>query len=390
MGFKFFRAAVKYVSRKRAIQRLDLTEKQFDRLTVLFGMYPVIAEGRNCYDKAEGWYYKIDDIRRIFYSETYEILKKNAKRESKREKLLKFKLLERAAKVLDEEFNLVDLVKQKYDSLGQSIDDLGNTLRNLFIIELLSIDDVKEDLVMFEQFIVERRLLNRAFMSKKGVYFGINLEKIIVCWMVPYPGVSLADLIEEKSERPVERPEVNIDFLDFGSLSTEEDEPEDGGDPDDPNKFDISLLKYAAPLLKIHLKLCLHKLNLLYPLESSRKPGLFKDVKFHINTKSIHRQISLMIQACGGQLVGLEEAKFVITETVDMIDPEKVYIQPQYIPDCINKSMVLSTDDYLVGKELPAHVTPFPNTVDAIDERTFKMLSNKKKYSILERAEVLN
>ena len=35
----------------------------------------------------------------------------------------------------------------------------------------------------------------------------------------------------------------------------------------DDNKFDIALLKYSTPLLKIHLKLIIHKLSIL--LESS-------------------------------------------------------------------------------------------------------------------------
>jgi len=389
MSHKYFKPVVKYVSRKAAVQKLKLTEKQFDRLTVMFGMYPVVSDAKNCYDKVDGWYYRIDDIRRIFYSDTYEILKGNTEKETKRQRLLQFQQLERASKIINEEFNLVDLVRQKYESLGKSLDDLGNTLRNLYVIDLLSIDDVGDDLGLFERFVIERGLLNRAFMSRKGVYFGISVESIIVCWMVPYPGVGLDELVEEKADVPGPRAELNIDFLDFGSFS--EDESEDDGiiDPNDPNKFDTSLLKYALPLLKIHLRLCVHKLAILYPV-GDLQHGIFRDMKFHIEIKSIHRQIRFAIEGCGGELAGLEDAKFVIAETVDQINPGKIYLQPQYVFDCVNNGKMLSFEPYLVGKVLPAHISPFPNVIERIDDRSLKLLSNKRKYSILDRVEKLD
>lgn len=390
MSQKYVKPTVKYVSRKAALQRLNISEKQFDRLTVLFGIYPVVADTKNCYDKVDGWYYKIDDIRKIFYSETYEILNKNVKKETKREHFLRFQQLDRASKIIMDEFNLVDLIKQKYDSLGKSIDDLGNTLRNLYVIDLLSVDDVKNEIEMFEKFVIERKLLNRAFMSKNGVYFSIDIENIIVCWMIPYSGVNLNELVEEKLEVQTPKPTLNIDFLDFGSLSEEESESEEAKDPNDPNKFDISLLRYASPLLKIHLKLCLHKLGLLYSIESCKNDGIFKDMVFHIDIKSIHHHLVFGILSCGGSIGDIIDTKFVISETVDQIDPEKVYVQPQYIFDCINNKTVLPTAPYIVGKSLPTHVSPFPNVIDKIDERSLKLLSNKKKYSVLDRVESLD
>ncbi|KAM0681722.1 mRNA-binding ribosome synthesis protein [Glugoides intestinalis] len=393
MSYRYMKPEIKFVSRKKAIEKLNLTEKRFDKLTVIIGIYPVIKTDKHCYDRSDDWYYKIDDIKRIFYSEAYHTLNKNLRIQSKREKLMKMQQLERAAKLFDEETDFVGLVKQKYKSLGHSIDDLGSTLRNLYLINMLEIDIVKSILLEFEDFITERGLLSKAFMSKKGIYFGFNIQNIIISWLAPYPGSDLKDIVEEKHEVPVQAQEYDFNFLDFGSFDEEEEEDsvEAPADPNDANKKDISLLKYAAPLLKIHLKLLLHKLNILLPSEDhKKKPGIFKNMKFYIDIKSINDQISFVIKNEEGLLCSFEEANIIITEAVENILPEKTYVQPQYVFDCLNNAQLLHKAPYLVGKELPAHQSPFPDTLDTINNRSLKIISNKKKYSILDRVETLN
>lgn len=390
MSYRYFKPVIKYVSRSSAIDKLKLTNKQFDKIVVIMGIYPFVAENRNCYDKTEGWYYRIDDIKRIFYSEAYEVIQKNQTKENKRQNFIQMEQLERASKIIDEEFNFVDLIKQKYESLGSSIDDLGNTIKNLYLIDMLKIDDSKKELKEFEEFVIERSLLNKAFLSKKGIYFGFNIEKIIVFWMVPYPSQNLSDIVEEKKEIQAPKKEFNFDFLDFGSFEEEEDEEEEIKDPNNPDKFDISLLKYAFPLLKVHLKLILHKLRMMYPKDQTKKTEIFKNKKFNIDIKSIPDQIAFAILSGGGVVTELEEAEIIITESVDVIMKDKIYVHPQYIFDCINQSKMLPVEEYFIGKELPPHSSPFPNIIDTIDERALRVLSNKKKYSILDRVEKLN
>lgn len=391
MSHKYLKAVKKFVSRKMALARLNTTESQFNKLTVLCNVYPVVADSKNCYDRVEGWYYLIDDIKKIFYSETYQIMMSNTQKLAKREKLLKVEQKDRANKIKDTEFNFIELVKQKYNSLGSSLEDLGNSLRHLYLINMLEIDDVSEDLKNFENFVMEKKLLNKGFLSKKGIYFAFNIEKVMVVWMVPYPGYCLNEYVEEKKEI-LPKAQVNeFDFLDFGSFEeSESEEIKECPNPNDDNKFDIALLKYSSPLLKIHLKLVLHKLSLILSSSSVSKNGIFKNKKFFIDVNGIKPWISFLISSCDGEITSKDEANFIITEIVEIIEPNKHYIQPQFIFDCLNQNTLLPIDQYLVGVDLPAHISPFPNVLDTIDERALKLLSNKKKYAILDRVESLN
>ena len=40
-------------------------------------------------------------------------------------------------------------------------------------------------------------------------------------------------------------------------------------------------------------------------------------------------------------------------------DPNKEYVQPQWIFDCLNKKMILPVSNYAPGKKLPPHLSPY-------------------------------
>lgn len=388
MSFRFFKPVKKYVSRSIVVEKMKITQKQFDRIIVLCSVYPVVAENKHSIGKEGDWFYKIDDIKKMFYSEVYEICNKNLKKEERRKALIKVQQFARADRIKDTEISFVNLVKQKYPFFANSLEDLGSSVRNLYFIKLLEIDDANEDVNYFESFIIKHGLLNWGFMSKKGVYFAFTIENLIISWLVPYPGLGLSELVEDKCDIPDTKKSHNFDFLDFGFLSDEEEE-DVVADQNNPEKFDISLLKYSSPLIKTHIKLVLFKLEKLLSSDSKIEKRIFLNKKVFITVNSIKEHLEFAIKCGGGEIV-YDDADFIIGESVDKLEENKIYLQPQYIFDSLNQSKLLPFDNYLVGKICPPHISPFPNVLDLIDERAVKLLSNKKKYDILDRVEDLN
>lgn len=158
---------------------------------------------------------------------------------------------------------------------------------------------------------------------------------------------------EEKFDESVEKINLDFDYLDFGSLSEEEIEILEIKETNGPGELVISLLEYAAPLLGIRSKLCNNKLNMLHPSDNCKKTGIFKIVNFFANIKSINQQIPFATLSGKGNTTSDKQAKYIITETVDSFDPTKIYIQPQQIFDCINRSKILPFYSHSVGNELP-------------------------------------
>ncbi|KAI5168575.1 pescadillo [Pancytospora epiphaga] len=387
MSQKYFKPLKKYISRKLAVEKLKLTPKQFDRMVVLCSIYPIQAAGKNCLDKEEGWYYSIADIKKIYYSDAYDVVLKNKYNSKKREGYLKVGRLDKARCFEDEEFGLVDLVKNRYEKFGDSLADLGVSLRNLYFMRMLEIGEAKEALKEFEAFLIDNRLIEKAFLSLKGVFLSFTIERIRVVWSIPYPSENITDVVEEKQDIEKIIKFGALDFLDFDSSEGEEEEiEEEVVDRNDPGKLDVSLLAYSAPLLTMHLRLVMAKLRSLYGQRLCRNgPGIFNNKRIHVEVRSIREQVELLIKNEGGVLVSHDEAEVVIAESIDGIRPSVLYIQPQYVFDALNAGMLISYDAYLVGKSLPAHKSPFPDILEALDSRVLKTLSNTKKYRILDR-----
>ena len=62
--------------------------------------------------------------------------------------------------------------------------------------------------------------------------------------------------------------------------------------------------------------------------------------------------------------------------------PNKEYIQPQWILDCINSAKLLSIADYEPGKKLPAHISPFYEfSEDGHIKVNKKIIENDQNYN---------
>ncbi|XP_020582372.1 pescadillo homolog [Phalaenopsis equestris] len=99
--------------------------------------------------------------------------------------------------------------------------------------------------------------------------------------------------------------------------------------------------------------------------------SLFKDFKFFLSREVPRESLLFIIPAFGG-LVSWEGDGAPFSETYEDITHQIVdrpsigrkflsreYVQPQWIYDCINARIILPTEQYLLGRVPPPHLSPF-------------------------------
>ncbi|CDP02070.1 unnamed protein product [Coffea canephora] len=99
--------------------------------------------------------------------------------------------------------------------------------------------------------------------------------------------------------------------------------------------------------------------------------SLFKNMKFFLSREVPRESLLFIIPAFGG-LVSWEGEGAPFNESDQSITHQIVdrptqkhtflsreYLQPQWVYDCVNARIVLPTDDYLVGRIPPPHLSPF-------------------------------
>jgi len=98
---------------------------------------------------------------------------------------------------------------------------------------------------------------------------------------------------------------------------------------------------------------------------------LFKDLKFFLGREVPRESLLFVIQAFGG-VVSWDGVGAPFKETDEGITHQIVdrptqghkflsrdYVQPQWVYDCVNSRLILPTDDYMVGRVPPPHLSPF-------------------------------
>lgn len=105
--------------------------------------------------------------------------------------------------------------------------------------------------------------------------------------------------------------------------------------------------------------------------ETKEYKSLFKGMKFFLS-REVPREAVLFVISSFGGMVSWEGSEAPFDETDQSITHQIVdrptqghmflsreYIQPQWVFDCVNARLILPTEDYLVGKICPPHLSPF-------------------------------
>jgi len=453
-------AAANYITRNRAIKKLQISLADFRRLCILKGIYPREPKNKKKVNKgstAPRTFYYVKDIKYLAHEPILEKFREYKTFAKKLKKALGKKEFD-SAKSLEEnkpEYTLDHLVKERYPTFIDALRDLDDALSMIFLFSTLpandkikykTVENCKRLAAEFQHYVVISRSLKKTFLSIKGIYYQAEIRGQDITWIVPYqfsqqvptdvdlrvmmtflefyqtllgfvnyklytdmnliypPKVDIKkdegnagltayvvetsegkDILKNIKEKP-EKQEDNVDKSKMkkyqeriknlsenmnidGEENDEEEEEEEDNEANEENniafeeqgKTEENGISETDKLLKeTQLRAEFQK--------------LFENCVFYLAREVPKYSLEFIIKAFGGKVgwdssvsVGstLNENDPSITHYIcdrpkqDHIFLHGVYVQPQWVYDCINAKKLLNTSNYYPGETLPPHLSPF-------------------------------
>ncbi|KAL1521139.1 hypothetical protein AB1Y20_022693 [Prymnesium parvum] len=188
-------SAGRYITRTQAVNRLQVTLKDFRRLCILKGIYP--REPKKKFKGSNTTYYFAKDI--LFLShepllqkfrEQKAFLKKIRRACGRHEKKL--------AKRLDARrpvYKLDSLIRERYPTFSDALQDLDDALCLTFLFASLAsskfvpgsrIQNCKRLQREFHSYVARTRSLRKVFISIKGIYYQAEVGGCTLTWVEPH------------------------------------------------------------------------------------------------------------------------------------------------------------------------------------------------------------
>lgn len=410
-------AAANYISRAKAIKRLQLSLKDFRRLCILKGIYP--HEPKHKHKVGGGTselktYYYLKDIQFLSHEPLiqkfryFKVFMRRLKKATDKNELETVKQLRKNTPM----YKLDHIIKERYPTFNDALRDLDDSLSMCYLFATFPksrtvpsrlVDLCRRLTVEFMHYIIESRSLRKVFISIKGFYYQAEVQGETVTWIVPHPlnHPTPSDVDFKIMATFTEFYTTMLGFINFKlyqslnlfyppKLSVI-------GDLDDQlrlaAKDEISaelVCALSRPLNRVFIENVADTVDVdEFPLSddpekvevlkaqqerAKRQLKLFEGLKFFIGREVPREHLVFTIRSFGGlvswdQTVNIgatysEDDEGITHQIVDrpMIEQKftsRYYLQPQWVFDCVNNCMLLPVEDYFPGAVLPPHLSPF-------------------------------
>lgn len=397
-------AAVSFMSRSRAMRKLQLTLKDFRRLCILKGIYPREPLHRKKALKGatdNRVLYSVKDIKYLSNEPMIEKFRQDKAFLRKIKTARRKREPERAEKLLENRpvMNLDGIVKERYPTFTSAIRDLDDclclcaafaVLPRSRIVRRQTIDMCRRLLVEFMHYVIESHSLTKVFVSIKGIYYQASIMGEKVTWLVGHERSvgKLGDVDLPVMTTFVQFYTTMLKFVNFRlykSLGlhyppkladTDENKVED-----EENVIErvYSLAKPLSRAKNIDPEVTIDSFD---DEESGEKLAekmrsaealrtLFAKGYFFLNREISKEPLAFVIRNCGGnvswegcpQQPFSEESPLITHHIMDRpltkVDVNRKFLQPQWVFDCFNARRLLPIDNYKPGSSLPPHLSPF-------------------------------
>jgi len=399
--------ASNFMTRKRALKKLQLTLKDFRRLCILKGVFP--REPRNRKRAQKG---NVSKVSTLYYEKDIRFLL----HEPIVNKFRDFKVFLRKLKKAQEKknwdtverlrenkprYNLDTIVKERYPTFIDAVRDLEDCLCLSFLystfpktqktpVEMVSL--CKRLTTEFLHYVIEARALRKVFCSIKGYYFQAEIKGQTVTWIVPHSfGFAQPASVDMRLMSIfVEFYTTVLGFVNFrlfNSLNlhyppTLATSSEPAADQEDRV---MALNQALARTLVEPDAVELDKIEVEEGGEAmeaaraeaearERQGKLFNGLRFFLGREVPREPLVFMVRAVGGEVSW--DATVAPGATFASTDPSithqisdrpsisdqvlgRFYVQPQWVFDSINRRERCGEAEYALGETLPPHLSPF-------------------------------
>jgi len=401
--------ASNFMTRKRALKKLQLTLKDFRRLCILKGVFP--REPRNRKRAQKG---NVSKVQTLYYEKDIRFLL----HEPIVWKFREFKVFLRKLKKAQEKknwdtverlhqnkpkYSLDNIVRERYPTFIDAIRDLEDCLCLCFLyatfpkthktpVEMTSL--CRRLTIEFMHYVIEAKALRKVFCSIKGYYFQAEIKGQTVTWIVPHSFgfVQPAAVDMRLMSIFVEFYTTVLGFVNFRlyhSLNltyppklatvTEggDDEMEDRVGALNQSLFKSVIEDDGEQLESIAIGTEEKQMEAEKEREArERQSNLFSGLKFFLGREIPREPLVFMIRAVGGEVSWDSSvapgATYSSTDpriTHQLVDRDatsigelvlgRFYVQPQWVFDSINRREKCPERDYALGETLPPHLSPF-------------------------------
>lgn len=410
-----------YITRAKALKKLQLTLDEFRRLCIVKGIYP--RDPRKKVDGADKTYYLRKDIDFLAHDRLIGVLraqnahrKKVTKARARRERDSLRQLAVSAPRA-----HLDHIVLERYPRFEDSLQELDDPLcvvalfANMPAVNRYGITAKKANLCRrllneFHHFVAETGALRKTFVSIKGYYFQAVINGVVITWLTPHRFTQvLPNDVDYKvmltfldlykcilsfvnfklygSANLVYPPKFSRDLLNTGlELGAVVDEKhsavEESGEKSVADEKETETVEADVKVAAVEDESDEEE-NDVKADESEdeaedQAPRLdvFRGCSVVIGRETPFTELEFALKAAGVDKVTRED------DLLDDVEgPERVkgythwicdrpsvrgtrkmeveYVQPQFIFDSINTGMRLPTTLYGVGRKLPPHLSPF-------------------------------
>lgn len=370
----------KYISRSKAIRKLQLSLKDFRRLCILKGIYP--REPPQKLKKLNKTYYHSKDINFLAADTMIERfrLQKVWLRKYKHARAKGLVGQIKYMKHRKPKYTLTHLIRERYPEFSDALRDLDDPLSLISLFSIFPshkefhlnrqrIVKCTELLRHFNLYVIHTHSLKKAFLSIKGIYYQCEVlgQKITYLCPYEYPPNLPADVDYRVMSTFLEFYEVLLRFVMFKLYNmvgkkyppvSEEPREDDGQSFFSYNQLQLE----DIPTEKDERYQIDEEFANLNQTESK---CLFEGLVFFLNSEVPRPSLEFIIRSQGGEVywdgldnnINIDSA--VITHVVtdrETVKQKKTkeYIQPQWVYDCLNNGLLLSVKDYAVGKVQPS------------------------------------